>query len=464
MSSVATPRFAGIFVSRRRRGAELYLLVLGLILGVGAFALVGLGTQDEVPADIPVFGGVLAGMALAAHLVVRFTAPYADPVILPAVVTLNGLGLAMIRRIDVGRQVSYDAETTFATQQLLWTALSIAAFVVTLLVVRDHRKLQAFTYTMGFVGVALLLLPLLPGLGVSINGARIWIRVAGFSFQPGEIAKICLAIFFAGYLVVKRDALALAGKRFLGIDLPRGRDLGPILVMWLVSLAVLVFQRDLGSSLLFFGLFVALLYVATQRASWLVVGAALFAAGAYFGYLAFTHVQTRVDGWLDPFSDQDRYYQIIQGQYGLAWGGILGRGWGQGTPHITPYSWSDFIGTSLGEELGLTGLMAIIVIYGLIVERSFRTALICRDAFGKLLAVGLGAAIALQVFVVLGGVTRLVPLTGLTTPFLSQGGSSLLANWIVVALILRVSDQARRPVPEVHLPTADEATQAVKLR
>jgi len=452
------------FVPRKRRGAELILLVMALLLGVGAYALVGLGTKDEVPTDILKYGGGLVALALVAHVAVRVKATYADPVILPAVVALNGIGLAMIRRIDIGRQVSYGAKDTYATQQLIWTALSVAAFVATLFLIRDHRRLQAFTYTLGFVGVGLLLLPLLPVIGVNINGARIWIRVAGFSFQPGEIAKICLAIFFAGYLVVKRDALALAGRRFLGIDLPRGRDLGPIVAMWLVSLAVLVFQRDLGSSLLFFGLFVALLYVATQRASWLVVGAALFAAGAYLGYLVFSHVQARVEGWLDPFSNEDVYGQITQGQYGLAWGGILGRGLGQGTPHLTSYSWTDFIGTSLGEELGLTGLMAIIVIYGIIVERALRTALVCRDAFGKLLAVGLGAATALQVFVVLGGVTRLIPLTGLTTPFLSYGGSSLLANWIAVALILRISDQARRPLPDVHLPTAEDQTQQVLLR
>ena len=301
-------------------------------------------------------------------------------------------------------------------------------------------------------------------LGVNINGARIWIRLGSLSFQPGEIAKICLAIFFAGYLVVKRDALALAGRRFIGLDLPRGRDLGPILLMWLISLGVLVFQRDLGSSLLFFGLFVVLLYVATERASWLIVGGVLFVAGAYVGYLAFGHVQARVDGWLDPFSDRDEYYQIIQGQYGMAWGGILGRGWGEGSPQLTPYAWTDFIGTSLGEELGLTGLMAIIVIFGLIVERGFRTALVCRDPFGKLLAVGLAVVIALQVFVVIGGVTRLIPLTGLTTPFMSYGGSSLIANWIIVALLLRISDHARQPVPDLHLPSADDETQVVKLK
>jgi cell division protein FtsW (lipid II flippase) len=288
--------------------------------------------------------------------------------------------------------------------------------------------------------------------------------VGGLSFQPGEVAKICLAIFFAGYLVVKRDALALAGRRFLGIDLPRARDLGPILLMWLISLGVLVFQRDLGSSLLFFGLFVVMLYVATERASWLVVGTVLFVVGAYTSYLAFGHVQERVNGWLHPFSNPDLYYQIIQGQYGLAWGGILGRGWGQGSPELTPYSWTDFIGTSLGEELGLTGLMAIILIYGIIVERGLRTALVCRDNFGKLLAVGLAMATALQVFVVLGGVTNLIPLTGLTTPFLSYGGSSLIANWVMVALLLRISHHARQPVPDLHAPTADDETQVVKLR
>jgi cell division protein FtsW (lipid II flippase) len=317
---------------------------------------------------------------------------------------------------------------------------------------------------MGLVGIVLLLLPLAPGLGVDINGARIWIRVLGFSFQPGEIAKICLALFFAGYLVVKRDALALAGRRFAGVDLPRGRDLGPILLMWLVSLGILVFQDDLGSSLLFFGLFVVLLYVATERASWLFVGLALFSLGAYVGYLVFAHVQSRVDGWLHPFSDYGEYYQIIQGQYGLAWGGILGRGWGQGSPQITPYAWSDFIGTSLGEELGLTGLMAVVVIYGLIVERGLRTALVCRDPFGKLLAVGLAVAIALQVFVVIGGVTKLIPLTGLTTPFLSYGGSSLIANWIIAALLLRISDQARRPLPDLRPTTSDDETQVVMVR
>ncbi len=454
----APARLVSSFVPRKRRGAELFLLMLAVVIGVCAYALVGLGRDGSVPTDIFEYGGGLVALAVVCHVVVRLMAPYADPVILPAVVALNGLGLAMIRRIDLA------SNTDFASQQLIWGAVSIAGFVTTLVVVRDHRRLQSFTYTMGFIGVVLLLLPLVPGLGVNINGARIWVRFGGLSFQPGEIAKLCLAIFFAGYLVVKRDALALAGRRFLGVDLPRGRDLGPIVVMWLVSLGVLVFQRDLGSSLLFFGLFVVLLYVATERPSWLVVGGALFAGGAYVGYLAFSHVQARVDGWLHPFDDADTYGQIIDGQYSLAWGGILGRGLGEGSPYLTPFSYSDFIGTSLGEELGLTGLMAIIVIYGIIIERGLRSSLVCRDPFGKLLAVGLSVAFALQVFIVLGGVTRLIPLTGLTTPFLSYGGSSLIANWIMVALIIRVSDHARRPPPVLTPTTADDDTAVVRMR
>ncbi len=460
----APSRFVDAIVPKKRRGVELALLVLALALGVGSYALVGLGTENRVPTDILEYGGGLVVLALTCHLVVRFKAPYADPVILPCVVALNGIGLAMIHRIDVGRLAQSSDAHTYASQQLIWTTLSVIGFVATLLVVRDHRILQTLTYTMGFAGIALLLLPLVPGLGVNINGARIWIRLGGFSFQPGELAKICLAIFFAGYLVVKRDALALAGRRFLGIDLPRGRDLGPIVAMWIISLGILVFEDDLGSSLLFFGLFVMLLYVATERPSWLVVGGGLFAAGAYFGYLAFSHVQNRVQGWLDPFSSSGDYYQIIQGQYSMAWGGILGRGWGQGSPQLTPLSWTDFIATSLGEELGLTGLMAIIVIYALIVERGLRTALICRDAFGKLLVVGLSMAFALQVFVVVGGVTKLIPLTGLTTPFLSYGGSALLANWAMVALVLRVSNHARQPAPDLLMPTADDDTQVVTVR
>jgi cell division protein FtsW (lipid II flippase) len=390
--------------------------------------------------------------------VVRLTAPYADPVLLPVATALNGLGLAMIYRIDLASLTSH------STRQLLWTTVGVVLFAGVLVGLRDHRRLQAYTYTFGLAAIVLLLLPLVPGLGTEINGARIWIGIGGFSFQPGEVAKVALVIFFAGYLVVHRDALALAGRRLAAIDLPRGRDLGPILVMWLVSLAVLVFERDLGSSLLFFGLFVVMLYVATERPGWLVVGIALFAGGSATAYMLFSHVQTRVEGWLHPFSDTDRFGQIVEGIYGMAWGGLVGRGLGQGEPWRISFAYSDFIVAAIGEELGLTGVIAMLVLFGLIVERALRTALICRDGFGKLVATGLGMVLALQVFVVVGGVTKLIPLTGLTTPFMSYGGSSMVANWVVIGLLLRISDQVRRPVPQLPALTEEDPTQVVRLR
>ena len=452
------------FTHRRRRGAELFLIVLSLLVGIGAYAAVGLGVEGSVPANIIGYGGWLAVLTLACHVVVRVFAPYADPVLLPVVAALNGLGLAMIHRIDLAELARNEDANTFARDQLIWMTLGVLLFIAVLVVLRDHRRLQAFTYTSGFGAIVLLLLPLLPVIGRTINGARIWINIGPMSFQPGEVAKVLLVVFFAGYLVLHRDALALAGRRFVGIDLPRGRDLGPILAMWAVSLGVLVFQRDLGSSLLFFGVFLVMLYVATERPGWLVVGGLLFAGGAYLGYLFFSHVKARVGAWLDPFGSEYDAYQIIQGMYGQAWGGLVGRGLGQGDPTLIPFSYSDFIVAAMGEELGLTGVMAIIVLYGLIVERGLRTALVCRDGFGKLLATGLAVVFALQVFVVIGGVTKLIPLTGLTTPFMAYGGSSLVTNWAIIALLLRISDQARRPLPDLSGPTDDDATQVVKVR
>jgi cell division protein FtsW (lipid II flippase) len=456
------------FTHRRRRGAELFLLLLSLLVGVGAYAAVGLGVDGEVPVDILGYGGWLAALCIGAHVVVRLLAPYADPVMLPLVAALNGLGLALIYRIDLAKLAADEDANTLARDQLLWMTIGVLLFCAVLVLLRDHRRLQAFTYTSGFAAIVLLVMPLLPVIGREIRGARIWINLGPFSFQPGELAKVCLVVFFAGYLVLHRDALALAGKRVIGIDLPRARDLGPILVMWLVSLGVLVFQRDLGSSLLFFGLFLVMLYVATERPGWLVVGTTMFAGGAYVGFLLFGHVQARVDAWLHPFDPDSNSYQIVQGLYGMAWGGLVGRGFGQGDPSQIPIAESDFIFAALGEELGLTGAMAVIVVYGLIVERALRTALVCRDAFGKLLATGLAVVFALQVFVVIGGVTKLIPLTGLTTPFLSYGGSSLVANWAIIGLLLRISDQARRPMPDLSAeeagPSQDDATQVVNLR
>ncbi len=449
------------FVHRRRRGAELFLLVLALIVGVGAYAAVGLGVEGEVPTDILGYGGWLTALVVAAHVAVRFVAPYADPVLLPVVAALNGLGLALIHRVDLAK------DTGLASQQLTWMTLGVVLFIGTLVVLPDHRLLARFTYTSGLAAIGLLILPMLPGLGTQINGARIWISLGPFSFQPGEIAKVLLVITFAGYLVVHRDALALAGRRVVFVDLPRGRDLGPILMMWAVSLGILVLQRDLGSSLLFFGLFLVMLYVATERPGWLVVGGLLFFGGAAVAFNIFSHVQNRVNIWLDPFADPNGSgYQLVQALYGFAWGGMIGRGLGEGMPQRVPYVESDFILAAVGEELGLTAVMAILLLYGLVVERALRAALISRDGFGKLVATGLAAVLALQVFVVIGGVTRLIPLTGLTTPFLSYGGSSLIANWVIVAILLRISDQARRPLPDLKDDADDpdeEATQVVKV-
>lgn len=454
------------FVHRRRRGAELFLLVLALAVGVGGYAAVGLGVEGQVPPDIIGYGGWLAALMVGAHVVVRLVAPYADPVLLPVVAALNGLGLAVIHRLDLTEG------TDFARQQLTWMTLGVLLFAGTLIVLRDHRVLARFTYTFGLLAIVLLLLPMAPVVGRTINGARIWINLGPFSFQPGEVAKVLLVVAFAGYLVLHRDALALAGRRVLFVDLPRGRDLGPIVAMWLVSLGILVFQKDLGSSLLFFGLFLLMLYVATERAGWLVVGALLFSAGAVAGYHFFGHVRVRVDTWLHPFE----YYrgpagqnsdQLVEGLFGLAWGGLIGRGFGDGDPTRVPYAESDFIIAAIGEELGLTGIIAVLLLYGVLVERALRTALISRDGFGKLMATGLASIFALQLFVVIGGVTRLIPLTGLTTSFLSYGGSSLVASWVIVALVLRISDQARRPLPELEpvdeAEQAEEATQVIKV-
>jgi cell division protein FtsW (lipid II flippase) len=446
-------------IPRKRRGVELVLILIALAITLGGYAIVDYNVTGSLSPVFSTLAGVWVALAALAHAAVRWRLPYADPIILPCVILLNGLGLIMIHRIDLINS----PPTNGARQQLIWTALGVVLFILVAVVLRDHRPLQRFTYTLGLAGIVLLLLPLVPGIGIEKFGAQIWIQLGPYSFQPAEAAKVLLSIAFASYLVEKRDVLALAGYRILGLDLPRARDLGPILVVWLLSLAILIWQRDLGTSLLFFGLFVMLLYVSTERAGWVVLGTLLFSAGAYFGYLNFGHVRLRVAAWLDPFSDFDAHFQVINAQFGMAWGGLLGTGLGLGRPGLTPLARSDFIAAAIGEELGMAGLMAVIMIYGLIVVRGFRTALQCREPFGKLLAAGLSFAIALQVFTIVGGVTRLLPLTGLTTPFLSQGGSSLVCNWIVAGLLLVISHHARKPVPAVTEISATEETQLVKV-
>ncbi|MCI2237600.1 FtsW/RodA/SpoVE family cell cycle protein [Paenibacillus sp. TRM 82003] len=445
-----------------RRNVELVLVVAAVLISCGAWAVVGLTEDGSLPGGLFAHGGGLGALAVVLHLLLRWRAPHADPVLLPVATLLNGMGLVMLHRLDLSEG------TSAASRQFIWSALGIAAAGAVVVVLRDHRVLRRYTFTAMVTGLVLLALPLLPVLGKEINGARIWVGIGPLSFQPGEIAKIVLAVFFAGYLVVHRDALSLTGPKVLFLRLPRARDLGPILLAWAVSVGVLVLQRDLGTSLLFFGLFVAVLYVATERVSWIVIGLGLFVAGAVFAATTMSHVRSRVDIWLHPFDadNADSAYQLLQGLYGMASGGLLGTGLDRGRPDIVPFANSDFIYASFGEELGLAGLFALLLLYAVLVERGMRTAIGVRDGFGKLLAAGLAFSVALQVFVVVGGVTRVIPLTGLTTPFLAAGGSSLVSNWIVVALLLRVSDLARRPAAEVRNgpePGDTGVTQAVRI-
>ncbi|WP_405881059.1 FtsW/RodA/SpoVE family cell cycle protein [Streptomyces sp. NBC_01136] len=456
-----------------RRNTELALLVFAVVIPVFAYANVGLAINEKVPPGLLGYGlglGLLAGVG---HLAVRKFAPYADPLLLPLATLLNGLGLVMIWRLDQSKLLqSIKQAGNAAPRQLLYTALGIGLFVAVLIFLKDHRVLQRYTYISMFGALVLLLLPLVPGLGANIYGAKIWISIPGLgTLQPGEFAKIILAVFFAGYLMVKRDALALASRRFMGLYLPRGRDLGPILVVWFVSILILVFETDLGTSLLFFGMFVIMLYVATERTSWIVFGLLMSAAGAV-GVTSFEpHVQQRVQAWLNPMHEftQSRKgvvghtEQSMQALWAFGSGGTLGTGWGQGHSELIRFAAnSDFILASFGEELGLAGIMAILVIYGLIVERGIRTALAARDPFGKLLAVGLSGGFALQVFVVAGGVMGLIPLTGMTMPFVAYGGSSVIANWALISILIRISDTARRPAP-APAPSPDaEMTQVVR--
>ncbi|MGO1316213.1 MAG: FtsW/RodA/SpoVE family cell cycle protein [Cellulomonadaceae bacterium] len=437
---------------RHGRGRELLLLILAVLVGLASYVSVALAIEGDLPADLYLGVGVIVAVAVVLHLVVRRLAPYADPVMLPIAVALNGIGLAMIYRLDLAAEAA-GRTSTLASKQLVITGVGVVIAVLALVLLRDHRTLRRYSYTAMLAGLALIVLPLAPVIGTEIRGARIWIGIGDYSLQPAEFAKIALAVFFAGYLVTHRDSLALGGPKVLGIHLPRARDLGPILVVWAASLAILVFERDLGTSLLFFGLFVAMLYVATERVSWILIGLVLFAGGAVLAARSFGHVAARFDVWLNAM-DPDVYNrdpggsgQLVRGLFGMASGGLFGTGWGQGHPNLVPFASSDFITTSLGEELGLTGLLAILLCYMVLVERGVRTALGVRDGFGKLLASGLAFVMAWQVFVVVGGVTRLIPLTGLTMPFLAYGGSSLLANWLVIALLLRISDNARRPAP-----------------
>ncbi|HEY6800521.1 MAG TPA: FtsW/RodA/SpoVE family cell cycle protein [Agromyces sp.] len=432
-------------VPQTQRNRELWLLIFAFLINGSAIALVQLGAVGAIDGTFLVYCGGLTALVVALHIVLRLRARDADPFVVPIATLLTGLGLAMIYRIDLARdRQGWDA---FSTRQLAWAAIALVGAVVVVLLLRNYRVLFRYTYIFGFTGVALLILPIIPGLGTNAN-ADVWVSLGFFSFQPGELAKIALAIFFAGYLVRTRESLTSVGTRFLGITWPRARELGPLLVLWLISLGIIVMQRDLGTGLLIFGMFVAMLYVATGKTSWVLIGVTLAGVGAFFASQVLSYVNGRFTNWLDAFNPavidaNGGSYQLVQGIFGLAQGGLIGTGLGQGRPYLTPVAESDYILPALGEELGLIGVFAILCLYMVFTSRGMRIGLAGQDDFGKLLATGLSFTIALQVFIMVGGVTRIIPLTGLTTPFLAAGGSSLVANWIIVALLLRISDAVR---------------------
>jgi peptidoglycan glycosyltransferase len=432
-------------VAAPRRRTELGLILLA-VLAVGAtYALAAVGKNAEIPAGIGPFFGIILALLVAAHLAARRWAPDADGTLLPIAALLNGLGYVFIARLN----------EDLAGLQATWTAVGIAAFIATLVVIRRVRDLDRYRYTLMALGVGFLLLPLVPIVGSTVNGSRIFVSFGPINFQPGEFAKVLLALFFASYLVEKRELLSIATWGVGPVRLPEPKHLAPVLVAWGFSLMVLFFQKDLGSSLLFFTLFVVMLWIATQRASYLVVGTTLFGAGAYFAWTTFTHVQQRVDLWLNPWATVvirgeeipgcfAEGQQICRSWFGLALGGVSGTGPGLGRFDRFPVIESDFIFTAIGEELGLLGGTLILVAFLMFVGTGLRIAVSAEHPFEKLLATGLTALLGFQAFIIIAGVTRLLPLTGVTLPFVSYGGSSLIANYVILALLMRISDDTTR--------------------
>jgi cell division protein FtsW (lipid II flippase) len=418
-----------------RRNTELGLMLMVVIITAGAYVLASLGSDARIPANVIPFLVIVLGLLLGAHVAVRRLAPESDPILLPMAALLNGLGYVVIAGLN----------EKLAAAQASWTAVGIVAFVATLYFVKRPRSLERYRYTFALIGIGLLLLPLLPGIGRTINGSRIWVGIGGASFQPGEIAKVVLAIFFAAYLADQRELIATSVWKVGPLRLPDPKYLGPVIVAWAVTLIVMVYQKDLGSSLLFFALFVVMIWVATGRTSFLVIGGGLFAAGAWFAWKSFAHVQERVSIWLDPWKDPSGTgYQLIQGLFAMAFGGVSGTGLGLGGDVRIPASENDFIFAVIAEELGLLGGALVIMAYLLMVGSGLRIASRADHAFDKLLATGLTLLLGLQAFIIIAGVTRLLPLTGVTLPFVSYGGSSLVINYVLLALLLRVSDQNER--------------------
>jgi peptidoglycan glycosyltransferase len=422
-----------------RRNTELGLLVMVVVIVGASYVLASLGSEQQIPLNIGPFLLMVLGLMLAAHLAVRRLAPDADPILLPLAALLNGIGYVVITSLN----------ERLAALQATWTLVSIAGFVAVLLLVRRTRSVERYRYTFALVGIGLLLLPLVPGVGRAINGSRIWVSIGPVGFQPGELAKISLAIFFASYLVEKRELLAMRSFRLGPLSLPDPKHLGPVLVAWGLSIVVMVAERDLGSSLLFFTLFIVMLWVATSRPSYLAFGAAMFGVAAWVSWRSFGHVQSRVATWLDPWKDPDGdSFQVVRGWFSMANGGLTGTGLGLGNQLRIPYIESDFIFVAVAQELGLFGGTLVLAAYLLLVGSGLRIAARSEHAFDKLLAVGLATLLGVQAFIIIGGIVRVLPLTGVTLPFIAYGGSSLVSSWVLLALLLRISDENHRRAAE----------------
>lgn len=432
------------------RTRHILLLLAAIAIGLLAFVQMSLRVTGTVPRQYWLPLGIDIALLVVLEVVIQVRHVYASSTIIPAMSLLALIGITEITRIDYSqRTMGYSSNS--GQRQMMWLAVATAVSIVVLFFLRDYRVLRRISYVCMAIGLVLLLAPELPVVGREINGARIWIHFGPFSLQPAEFAKLFLAVFFATYLFDHSDQLAVGGKKVLGVRWPRVRDLGPIAVVWVVSLGILVLQHDLGTSLMFFAMFVGMLFVATRRKSWLVIGFVAFMAGVVVAARVFSNFANRVNIWLHPFDPalyQRQYggtYQVVQGLFGLASGGILGTGLGTGHPAITPFANSDFIYTSLGEELGLLGLLLILVLYLVIIAGGFTAGMAQSDGFGKLLAAGLAFSMAFQVFTVVGGITLVIPLTGLTLPYLAAGGSSLMANILLASLLVAISSHANTP-------------------
>ncbi|MFI7275966.1 FtsW/RodA/SpoVE family cell cycle protein [Streptomyces sp. NPDC049879] len=440
----------------RRRNTELALVLFAVAIATGGHAAAGLAMEERIPTGLPAYAAVLGAAALVAHLAIRRFARYADPLFLPVTVLLVGLGLVLIDRLDHDYALHHPPSDyqslPLAPAQATWALIGVGVLIATLVVVHHHRILQRYVYSGMAVAMALLMAPAL--FGADEYGAKRWITVGSLSVQPGEFVKVMIVVFFAGYLTATGDALALVGRRVLGLALPRGRNAGPVLLVWAVSLVVLFYERDLGTSLIFFGVFIVMLYVATRRTGWVVLGALMAVVGTVVVATTQPHVKGRVQAWLDPMAiflpPEQRppgliSDQLAQSLFSFGAGGLTGTGLGQGHSYQIGFAGrSDYILATVGEELGLAGTTLVVLLYVLLIQRGFAAALAATDPFGKLLAAGLSTVVALQVFIVGGGVTGLIPLTGKALPFLAQGGSSMVANCLLVALLIRISDSAGR--------------------